>query len=57
MLRLMRYGSTLGAVNTVILENGTLKVQDYVYGIQKSLEALDCQPCKAMVMGSRKQKQ
>ena len=44
---------SLGAVNTIILENGMLKGYNTdVYGIQKSLEALDCQPCKAMVMGS-----
>ena len=44
---------SLGAVNTIILENGMLKGYNTdVYGIQKSLKALECQPCKAMVMGS-----
>lgn len=44
---------SLGAVNTVILENGKLKGYNTdVYGIWESLKALECKPCKAMVMGA-----
>jgi shikimate dehydrogenase len=44
---------TLGVVNTVVLEKDRLiGYNTDVYGIQKSLTALGCPPCKALVCGS-----
>lgn len=44
---------TLGVVNTVVLEKDRLVGYNTdVYGIQKSLIALECPPCKALICGS-----
>lgn len=45
--------NALGAVNTIVLENQRLKGYNTdVFGISMSIEALDIEPCKALVFGS-----